>query len=384
MSVQQFELPGLGATWLITGYDEGRAALADARLSRETRHAPDELRLQVERHQADRGMGRSMLDFDPPDHTRLRQLVRKAFTPRRVEGLRPRVQEITDELLDGMASAGEVDLVDAFAFPLPVKVICELLGLPVSDRDQFRAWTARLTAPYFADEEKALANAAGQAMRAYFEDLLASTEPEDAPEDAQPDLTRALLLSELDREELVSMLMLLLIAGHETTVNLIGNGMAALFAHPDQLRLLRERPELVPGAVEELLRFDGPLQSALPRVAVEEVEISGVTIPAGGVVNIVLPAANRDKAKFDDPDRLDLTRTDNQHLAFGHGIHFCLGAPLARLEGQVAFRALVTRFPDLAPAVPAEEFQWRAGGMIRGLLDLPVRFTPQPPAAPRG
>lgn len=379
--VQSVDIPGYGTTWLITGYDEARAALADPRLSRDDRKAPARLREQAERHQTESSLGRNMLDADPPEHTRLRRLVNKAFTPRRVESLRPRVEQITDELLDAITPHSEASLIETLAFPLPVTVICELLGLPMADRAEFRSWTADLALSLDPAADPEPVRTAGAALRAYFEKLLAGIRLEAVPEDEQPDLTRALLRAtgeggELGRDELISMLMLLLLAGHETTVNLISNALANLLTNLDQFELLRAKPELVPQAVEELLRLEGPLQTTLPRITLADVEIGGTTIPAGNMVNVVLSAANRDAARIDDPDRLDVTRGEFQHLAFGHGPHFCLGAALARLEAQVAIRGLLTRFPNLSLAVRPSELRWRTNPMLRALDDLPVRFNP--------
>jgi cytochrome P450 len=379
MTVQSMEVPGIGTAWLITGYEEARAALIDPRLSRDDRKAPEGLRQLAERHRIESSLGRNMLDSDPPEHTRLRQLVKKAFTPRRIEALRPRVQQITDDLLDAMQAHDEADLIEALAFPLPVTVICDLLGLPASDHAEFRVWSAGL----IQDDDPELTRTSGKALRAYFEDRIAGIELADLPEDEQPDLTRALLRASgnegrLTHEELINMLMLLLIAGHETTVNLVGNAMVTLLGNPGQLALLRAKPELVPQAIEELLRLDGPLNAALPRITRTDMEISGVTIPAGSMVNIVLSAANRDAEKFDDPNRVDVTRPDVQHLAFGHGVHFCLGSALARLEAQVAIGSLIARFPDLSMATT--ELQWRPSPMLRGLVSLPVRTGRQPSA----
>jgi cytochrome P450 len=371
MTVQSMEVPGIGTAWLITGYEEARAALTDSRLSRDDRKAPEGLRQHAERHQQESSLGRNMLDCDPPEHTRLHQLVKKAFTPRRIEALRPRVQQVTDGLLDAMTGHDEVDLIEALAFPLPVTVICDLLGLPASDHADFKVWTAGL----IQSADRDVIKTSGKALRAYFEDRVAGIEPADLPEEEQPDLTRALLRASgdegrLTHDELINMLMLLLIAGHETTVNLVGNATVTLLGNPGQLALLRSKPELVPQAIEELLRLDGPLNAALPRIAQTDIEVSGVTIPEGSMVNIVLSAANRDASKFDDPHRVDVTRADVPHLAFGHGVHFCLGSALARLEAQVAIGSLITRFPDLRLATT--ELQWRPSPMIRGLVSLPV------------
>jgi cytochrome P450 len=355
MSAQRIDMPGIGPAWLVTGYEEARAALIDPRLSRDPANAPDWLRRQVEQNKRESGLGHNMLDSDPPEHTRLRQVVKRAFTPRRVAGLRPRIEEITTSLLDSMAGQDVVNLIDVFAFPLPVTVICELLGLPHEDRDQFRAWTADLM---LGREDRERSGAAGKAIRSYLADFVVGSHVSDAPEDEQPDLTHALLSGgRLEHDELIAMLMLLLIAGHETTVNLIANGMVSLFTNPDQLTLLIEDLSLVPQAVEEVLRFDPPVPSALPRITTEDTPVGGTVIPAGSVVGVGLAAANRDSERFADPDFMDITRTDTAHLGFGHGTHFCLGAPLARLEAQVAITGLLTRFPGSRLAVPKQDLR---------------------------
>lgn len=375
-------------TWLISGYEPARAALTDPRLSKRTRHAPPWMReLGLVTGDGDREgpVGVNMLNSDPPDHTRLRKLVTAAFTRRRIDGLRPRVQEITDTLIETMAGHTEADLIAALAFPLPVTVICELLGVPTEDRDEFRGWVRNSLTPPFTEEGMALRRRASQDMENYMADLLARTRSRVDPAlglDAQPDLVSALIVAadeheRLSERELLGMMRLLLIAGHETTVNLIGNGMFALLSHPDQMELLRADPALLPQAVEELLRYDGPVERATPRFAVEDVEIAGVTIPKGSLVSVVLAAADHDPGYVADADRLDITRTGQAHLAFGHGIHFCLGASLARVEGQIAIGALLRRFPDLALAHPPEELRRRSGGplaILRGLETLPLRL----------
>ncbi|ALG11010.1 cytochrome P450 family protein [Kibdelosporangium phytohabitans] len=369
--VQSLEVPGIGTTWLVSGFEEGRALLSDPRLSRDERKGPEALRELAWKNRAGMSMGRHLLDEDPPNHTRLRGQIKKAFTPRRVENLRPRAQEITDALLDTVS--GEVDLIDALAFPLPMTIMCELLGLPEEDRADFRVWGAELAMGMDPTADRDKVAHGGKALRAYFETLLAELKADDRSVEDQPDLTRALVRAgELDHEELISMLMLLLLAGHTTTVNLISNGVLALLTNPDQLALLRARPELLPQAIEELLRHDGPLQVSLPRITVDEVEVAGATIPAGDMVHVVVAAANRDASRFLDPERLDITRTDNQHLGFGHGVHFCVGAALARMEAQVAIGTLVARFPDLRLAVPVDELQWEVNPILRSLVSLPV------------
>ncbi len=352
-----------------------RAALADPRLYKDWAGkltspdwVPDEVTGYLSVH---------LLNADPPDHTRLRKLVAKAFTARRVAGLRPRVEAITAELLDAMAArfaAGEdaVDLIEAFAFPLPVTVICELLGVPVGDRDKFREWSHAIVA---SDGDPGSFRAAGTAMFYYFNELVAAKQAHPAD-----DMISALVEARdagdsLNERELIAMLFLLLVAGHETTTNLIASGVLALLTHPDQLQRLRADQSLLPGAVEELLRFVNPLNHATDRFTLEPVEIGGVLIPAREWVLCVTSLANLDPGRFPDAERLDVERDAGGHLAFGHGIHYCLGAPLARLEGEVAFGALLSRFPSLSLAAAASTLRWRPSSLIHGLETLPVRLA---------
>jgi cytochrome P450 len=363
-------MPDGNRAWMITGYEQVRGALADPRLHKDWRKivpedwTPDPVIGYLNVH---------LLNMDPPDHTRLRKLVNKAFTPRRVAGLRPRIEEITTSLLDAMATgpADEVDLIEAFAFPLPITVICELIGVPAADQDEFKSWSHAVVSAVVSPEEL---QSAGLAMYRYFTDLIAAKGR--APAD---DLLSALITARdegdsLDEHELMAMLFLLLVAGHETTTNLIASGTLALLSHPDQLAGLRSDPALLPGAVEELLRFVNPVNHASERFAVEPTEIAGVAIPAREWVICATSSANHDPERFADPERLDVTRDAGGHLAFGHGIHFCLGAPLARLEGEVAFGALLARFPELSLAVPASSLRWRPSSLIHGLESLPVRL----------
>jgi cytochrome P450 PksS len=299
-------------------------------------------------------------------------LVSQAFTPRLVEQLRPRVQALADRLLDRVRGRGHVDLIRAYALPLPTTVIAELLGVPAADRRQFHRWSSAL----FPASRWGLMLAIPNAL-ALFHYLRRQVRRCRA--DPRSDLLSALARVEeagdtLSEEELVAMASLLLVAGHETTVNLIGNGTLALLQHPDQLARLRGDPSLLPMAVEELLRYASPLESAMERYAREDVAVAGVTIPRGEMVGPVVASANRDERQFANPDRLDLTRDPNPHLAFGLGTHFCLGAALARLEGQIALGTLLRRFPDLRLAVPPRELRWRPGLVLRGLEALPVAF----------
>ena len=367
-------LPNGQRVWLVTRYADVRAALADPRLHKDWAGkltAPDWVPDPVTGY-----LAVHLLNSDPPDHTRLRKLVTKGFTARRVAGLRPRVEAITTELLDAMAAApdGEVDLLAAFAFPLPVTVICELLGIPASDQAQFRDWSNAMLA---SDGEPGAYRAAGTAMFGYFSDLVAAKRK--APAD---DLVSALISASdadpgdsLDERELMAMLFLLLVAGHETTTNLIGSGTLALLTSPPEFARLRDDPALLPAAVEELLRYANPLNHATDRFTLEPVDIGGVTIPAREWVLCVTSSANHDPARFPDADRLDLGRDAGGHVAFGHGIHYCLGAPLARLEGEVAFGALLARFPALSLAADPATLRWRRSSLIRGLERLPVRLA---------
>jgi cytochrome P450 len=361
--VTRVVMPGSMPVWLVTGYAEARAALADPRLRKSMpgwRPDPDSIFGALDEH---------MLNSDPPDHGRLRRLVNKAFTTRRVEELRPRITSITGELIDDMSTQREVDLLASFAFPLPITVICELLGVPVADRDDFRAWSATVVSNTVTPE---VFRADATAMVRYIMALLAAKRREPAD-----DLLSGLILTRdegdrLRENELVSMVFLLLVAGHETTVNLIASGMLALLLNPGQFGRLRADPSLLPGAVEELLRHVNPVNHTTYRFAAEPVDIGGTHIRQGEPVIVALSGANRDPSRYQDPDRLDLGRDSSGHLAFGHGIHYCLGAPLARLEAEIAFGALLERFGSMTLAVPADCLRWRPSTLIHGLEALPV------------
>lgn len=362
-----------GHVWLVTKYDEARAALADPRLHKDNAEfrALMEARYGPETRRFEDAINAHMLAADPPDHTRLRKLVGKAFTGRAIAALRPRIEEIASGLLDEMeAGPDRVDLLDAYAFPLPITVICELLGVPTDERDDFRQWSNSLLQSGDPDMQKAAAGS----MAAYLTALVDARR--EAPTD---DMLGAIVQAsedsdKLSRREATSMAFLLLVAGHETTVNLIGTGTYALLRHPAQLAALRAEESLVPNAVEEFLRWDGPVHLATIRFTPEPVTIGGVEIPAGEVVLVSLSAANRDPERFPDPDALDVRRQGASHLAFGHGIHHCLGAPLARLEGEIAFTRLLERFPGLTLDADPEELTWRRSTLIRGLTSLPVRL----------
>jgi cytochrome P450 len=359
--------------WVLTRYDDVVAVLRDPRFVKEPIAAVVAARMGS----ATPVVPLSMLERDPPDHTRLRGLVSKAFTPRVVEGLRPHIQQIVDGLLDRVEGAHAMDLIEDFAYPLPIIVICELLGVPVEDRDRFKGWGLDIARGLDAillppDSEIAQRSAAARrALSDYFRELIA--ERRTSP---RADLLSGLIAAEevgdrLTEPELLATGILLLVAGHETTVNLLGNGTLALLRQPAELRRLRENPGLIPSAVEELLRYDGPVQRTA-RVPSEAVTVGGRTIAQGDLVLPFIGAADRDPAQFPDPDVLDIARADNRHIAFGWGIHFCLGAPLARVEGQIAINALLQRLPKLALATDRPEY--RQSLTLRGLKALPVGF----------
>jgi cytochrome P450 len=364
--------------WVLTRHADVLAVLRDPRMSRDPRRSQRVALLrasaEVDELLAAEEAAPSMLFVDPPDHPRLRTLVNKAFTPAAVERLRPRVEELVAGLLERVAGAGAMDVVEELAYPLPVTVICELFGVPEADRDRFRAWSrglVHLLDPLVASDALERALQARQALRGYLAGLIAERR-------AHPsgDLLTALIAAEdqghqLSEAELVSMCVLLLVAGHETTVNLIANGMLALLRDPEARAWLQAEPGLARGAVEELLRYDSPVQFT-SRHALADLDVGGRRVRAGETVVAVLGAANRDPAQFPAPDRLDLARAPNRHLAFGGGIHFCLGAPLARMEAAIAIPAMLARLPGLelglAPPVRRDTVT------LRGLASLPVTF----------
>ena len=415
--VHKTRLPSGVEAWLVTRYVDAKHALADPRLSKNPAHhdepahakgktgIPGERKAELMTH---------LLNIDPPDHTRLRRLVSKAFTPRRVADFAPRVQELTNDLIDRFAADGSADLIHDFAFPLPIYAICDLLGVPREDQDDFRDW-AGMMIRHGGGPRGGVARSVKK-MRSYLADLIhrkrealsdAPTphpggNPSDAPaptpggnlpgtptpaptptEDLLSGLIRASDHGEhLTENEAAAMAFILLFAGFETTVNLIGNGTYALLTHPEQRARLEKslaagESDLLETGVEELLRYDGPVELATWRFATRPLTLGGQDIAAGDPVLVVLAAADRDPERFADPDVLDLGRRDNQHLGYGHGIHYCLGAPLARLEGQTALATLLTRLPDLQLAGDPADLRWRGGLIMRGLRTLPVEFTPE-------
>lgn len=314
-----------------------------------------------------------MLDLDPPDHTRLRSLVHKAFTPSLVEQMRSRAQAIADDLLDRVVSTGEMDLIKEFALPLPMIIITEILGVPAKDRDKFHRWSQAVVS--LSSPNPTLRIIPGvwkfiRYLRQFFK--LRRRDPRD-------DLVSALIKAEeagdkLHEDELLAMVFLLLIAGHETTVNLIGNGTLALLENPNEMRKLRSGPSLVKPAVEELLRYTSPVFMTTERYALEDAVVHGVTIPRGEMTLGVIGSANRDETVFDNANKFLITREPNKHLSFGQGIHFCLGAPLARMEAQIAFTTLLRRLPELRLKNSPQSLRWRPSMLLRGLASLPVKF----------
>jgi cytochrome P450 len=377
--VRQVTMPSGFRAWLITSYADGRAALTDPRLAKDARQLAGLLEQQGRGGDDARfrdALAGHMLNADPPYHDRLRRLINKAFTARRVEHLRPRIQQISDGLIRGLAARREADFMESLAVPLPITVICELLGVPPPDRDQFRIQSNILVSALPAR----IVHKASVAMAGYLRGLIADKRT--APGD---DMLSALMgASEagdrLTDDELISMAVLLLAAGHETTVNLLGNGMLALLANPRQFAALREDRAMLPNAIEEFLRYDGPVSHATLRFTAQPVKIGGTDIPAGEFVLVSLDAADHDPRRFPHPDQLDLSRETGGHLAFGHGVHYCLGAPLARLEAQIAFTGLMDTFGRIELAVPAGQLRWRISTVMRGLERLPVRLWPSAPA----
>ncbi|MFG2142263.1 cytochrome P450 [Streptomyces sp. NPDC048650] len=368
--VADIRMPSGDQALLVTDYESVRTILSDARFSRAATAQPGAPRIGTEPQNA-----KNLLSMDPPEHTRVRRLVSREFTARRVAALRPRIQSCTDELLDAMERTGSsTDLVPAFAFPLPVTVICELLGVPLDEREQIAEWSGTVLSTVSLPVEQIVAAHTGLAT--YLGGLIAAKRQK--PGD---DLLSALVsiheadAERLDEEELLHLAITLLIAGHETTTNQIANSVLALLTHPEQFEAVRRDPGMVPAAAEELLRFVPPGDEATLRIAVEEVKLGDTVVPAGTAVLASLASANRDAGQFTDADTLDVTRAPGaQHLTFGYGIHYCLGAGLARLELEIALESLLRRFPTLQLAVPAEQVPRSSGRLIHGVTSLPVTW----------
>lgn len=375
--VYRVTLPTKEQVWLVSRYDDALMVLKDDRFVKDRRNAPasGQAAKRPWMPRMVQVLERNMLSLDEPDHKRLRMLVHQAFTPRLVEQMRDQVQTLTDDLLDAVQARGRMDLIAEYALPIPTTIIAQMLGVPVEDRHQFSRWSKTIVSGTASRFVVLKLIPTVLAFMRYIRKLVQAKR--NNPGD---DLVSALVLAgaggdQLSEDELVAMIFLLLVAGHETTVNLIGNGTLALMQHPDQLEKLRDDPALIKPAIEELLRYASPVEWADERFTRQEVSIEGVTIPQGARVHAVIASANRDARQFAGPDMLDLTREPNKHLAFGQGIHYCLGAPLARLEGQIAINTLLRRLPDLRLAVAPGALAWRPGVMLRGLQALPVAFS---------
>lgn len=377
--VYRATLPDKASVWLVTRYEDVYSLLRDGRFAKSRYNAmtPEQLRKQPWVPPMFRPLERNMLDLDPPDHTRLRGLVHKAFTPRLIEQMQMRVQTVTDQLLDAVSQKGRMDLIADYALPLPMTIITEILGVPTKDHDKFHKWSkAIVSLNQFNVGWRAIPAVwaiwkFNRYLRSFFK--IRRADPRD-------DLTSALIQAEeagdkLSEDELLAMVFLLLVAGHETTVNLIGNGVLALLEHPEQMERLRSNPSLIQSAVEELLRYTSPVFMSTERFAREDVTIQGVTIRRGEMTLGVIGSANRDEEVFDNPDDLDLIRGSNKHLSFGFGIHYCLGAPLARLEAQIAIKTLLARVQGLRLQGSTGSLRWRRSLFLRGLDILPLEYT---------
>lgn len=371
--VQHYEMGSY--PWLLTRYEDCVNLLKDERFTKDAIRRPGTVFDPTDiMHQAAMSINRHMLTVDPPDHTRLRGLVHKAFTPRMIRELAGRIEQIASDLLDKVEGQGHMDMMRDFAVPLPVTVIAEMLGVPLSDQAKFREWTQVIVNDGLKSAASERVATATLEFIMYFHALF-----DERRNYLGDDLISGLLQVEeagdkLDQQELISMVFLLLVAGHETTVNLIANGTLALLTHPDQLKKLRKNPALMDSAIEEMLRFEGPVGASSMRWALEDMELHGQVIPAGDMVMASLLAANRDPAEFENPDDFDITRQPNRHIAFGTGIHYCLGAPLARLEGVIAFRALLDRLPNLQLDVDPKEIDWNETLLLHAMKSMPLRF----------
>lgn len=373
--VHRVHVPGSGDAWLVLTRDAARTALTDPRLRNDIRHSSSSW-------QTDGGhaIGRNMLQSDPPQHTHLRRLVAGRFSPGRIAALRPRIEAVADGLLAALPRQGTADLVSQYALPLPVAVICDLLGVPAdpadatdpadpadpaADRALFHTWSNELVMPTSAEA----ATSAATALTGYLTELI--DRKRKTPDDS---LLSELATADITRPELLGMAFLILVAGHETTVNLISSTVHSLLAHPDQLDLLRADPgRLTAGAIEESLRYNSPVHAATFRFAAEPLDLAGTRIAAGDAVQVSLAAASRDPLHFPRPDRFDIKRPAQGHLGFGHGLHHCLGAPLARAEAEIAVHQLLAHHPTLAFATDPAALTWRTSTLLRGLAQLPLK-----------
>ena len=368
-------LPPKQRAWLVTRYDDVLSVLKDEHFAKDRRNAmtPEQLKKRPWIPAMFKPLERNMLDLDSPDHTRLRALVHKAFTPRLIEQMREQIQVLTNELLDAVEPRGSMDVIADFALPLPLTMIGRILGVPSQDNPKFHRWSKTMIAGG-TNRNLFVLIPSMMSFMAYLKKLIQQRRAT-----PQNDLITALVQAKdgndsLSEDEILAMIIILLVAGHETTVNLIGSGVLALLEHPDQLERLRSEPALIKSAIEELVRFVCPVETATERYAREDITIAGTTIPRGELVLAAIGSANRDEKYFDDPDMLDITRSNNKHLSFGLGVHYCLGASLARLEGQIAISTLIQRMPNLRLSVAPDQLRWRGSFILRGLEALPVSF----------
>ncbi|MFJ8768919.1 cytochrome P450 family protein [Streptomyces clavifer] len=352
-------------SYLVTGYAEAREALGDARLSKDTAAFFAGKGSQRRLHPA---VAHTMLASNPPQHTRLRKLVTKGVHNRSRTELRPFIAQVTEELLDQWPVGEQFDFVAGLAVPLPILVICELLGVPEEGRSDIQRWSAEL----FAAGRPDVVDAASHSMADYMTSLIAAKRLSPGTSLLDRLISARDGDDHLSEEELISLAVLLLVAGHETTTNFLGNAVLALLQHPAQLHRLRENPDDVPAVLDELLRFESPVSTATFRFTTEAIRLGGTDIPAGVPVLVALGAANRDPKRFPSPDILDLKRDTAAHLSFGHGIHRCVGAPLAKAEAEIVLRMILTRFPEVRLAVPSDRLAWRHTRLVRGLASLPV------------
>ncbi len=374
--VHRINVPPGAEAYAVLGNKVVEEAFGDARLTKQVENLPAHLR--------DKAVESSLLVVgnlgfaDAPKHTRLKKPISKAFLPATVAKLRPRIQGIVDDLIDAFPEDGEVELLSAFGLQVPLIAICEYLGIPVEDRPLFLDWSYILSQDPFQHPESELKEASREFSEYFLR--LADERRGNLTDDLLSELIRARDAEVLSEEELLSTILLLIIAGHKTVANLLTTGTLLLLRHPGQLAALRENPELIPSAIEEILRFEGSANWASLRIAGQDMELGGVDIPQGSFVHLSLSAAGHDPEVYDDPERFDITRSPNRHLSFGHGAHFCIGAPLARLQGEIAFSTLLRRLPDLELAVPDEEIAWVADSSLsRGVQALPIRVRTRLP-----
>ncbi|MGM1049543.1 MAG: cytochrome P450 family protein [Bacillota bacterium] len=349
--------------WLVSSYEDAVAVLKDPRFIKDI--------TKIYGNEYASVFTSNMLFSDPPDHKRLRGLVQKGFTPQIIAGMRDHIQDIADELLDAVSSQDSMNLIDDYAFLLPIIVISELLGVPLEDRDKFRIWSNSIIGASNQETGEEVNQHMNEFVQ-YLGEWFANVR-----ENPGDDMISQLIISEeqgdrLSEEELYGVVTLMIIAGHETTVNLIGNGVLALLEHPEQRKLLQEQPDLIHGAIEEMLRYNGPVEFSTSRWATEDFEFRGQMMKRGDLVIVALDSANRDPEQFNDPDTFDITRNKSKHLAFGKGIHLCLGAPLARLEGEIAINTLLRRFPNIELRSDIQELEWRPGMIVRGVKEIPL------------